>query len=709
MRGKRILLVLLGVGLAVAQVDTGSISGTIKDSSGAVVPGARVTLTNEDTGQVNVQTSGGAGEYTFSPVKIGHYAISAELKGFERVQHTHVIVNVQQRVVVDFELPPGQATETVTVNAEPPALQTQDASVGQVINERAINNLPLNGRNFTFLAQLSAGVTQDQQDTRGLGASGSFSANGSRPAQNNYLLDGIDNNANLVDFLNGTAYAVRPPVDAIQEFKIQTNDYSAEFGRSAGAILNATIKSGTNQYHGTAWEFLRNDKLDAANFFENSGGLSKGEFRQNQFGASIGGPIRRDKLFFFGDYEGTRIRQALPSINTVPTALERASGYTNLSELLTQGSTRTDVLGRTFALGQVFDPSTTRPVTCGVADTVSGITIPCSGSPAGTQLGFVREPFPGNILPANRLDPNAIKLLNLFPAPNSPGLFNNYAANPNVKNDVNQFDVRVDYVLSDRDSIFGRVSYSKNPTLIPGPFPGIADGGSFAAGDQNATGTNAVLSETHSFSPDLVNEVRAGFNRIATSRVQPFASTMGIPAQYGIQGVPQVPSNGGLGSIFITGLNTLGSNQFMPSIEYSNTLQFTDNLTKHLGRHSLKAGFEFQQLRFSILQPPSGRGAWSFTGVYTEVPETSGGNTGLAQMLLTPIPATVPGAADYVGGADEVQASNIANTDMVRNYYGAYVQDDFQISQRLTVNLGLRWEYFGQILERYGAQSNFLP
>jgi hypothetical protein len=315
----------------------------------------------------------------------------------------------------------------------------------------------------------------------------------------------------------------------------------------------------------------------------------------------------------------------------------------------------------------------------------------------------------GNILPATRLDPNAIKLLNLYPAPNSPGLFNNYAANPILKNDVNQFDVRIDQNFSERDSIFGRISYSRNPELIPGPFPGIADGGSFSTGDQNANGTNAVLSETHSFSPDLVNEARAGFNRIASSRVQPFANTMGIPAQYGIQGVPQVPSNGGLGSIFITGLNTLGSNQFMPSIEYSNTLQFTDNLTKHLGRHSLKTGFEFQQLRFSILQPPSGRGAWNFGGVYTEVPETGGGNTGLAQMLLTPIPASVPGAADYVGGADNVQASNIANTDMVRHYYGAYLQDDFQVTQKLTVNLGLRWEYFGQIVERYGAQSNFLP
>jgi len=692
------------------QVDTGSILGTIKDTTGALVPGAKVTLTNDDTGRVIATTSGGAGEYTFSPIKIGHYSLAAEFKGFQRVEHTHVTVEVQQRVLVDFVLQPGQTTETVLVTGEPPALQTQDASVGQVIGQRSINDLPLNGRNFTFLAQLAAGVTQDQQDTRGLGGSGSFSANGERPAQNNYLLDGIDNNTNLVDFLNGTAYAVRPPVDAIQEFKIETNDYSAEFGRSAGAILNASIKSGSNQFHGSGWEFLRNDKLDAANFFENAGDIPRGEYRQNQFGATVGGPIRKDKTFFFGDYEGTRIRQAIPSVNTVPTALERNSGYTNLSELLDQGATRTDVLGRTFALGQVFDPSTTRVVSCGVPDAVTGLTAPCgSGMPTGSQAGYVREAFPGNIIPASRLDPNAVKLLNLYPAPNSPGLFNNFAANPILRNDVNQFDIRVDQNFSDKDSVFGRVSYSHNPEFIPGPFPGIADGGAFSDGDQTANAINAVLSETHSFSPTVVNEARVGFNRIASTRVQPNGTTLGIPAQFGIQGVPQVASNGGLGSLFITGLTTLGSNQYLPSIEYSTTYQFTDNLTKQVGRHSLKAGVEYQQLRFSILQPPSGRGTWNFSGTYTDMPDNGGGNTGLAQMLLTPIPGTVPGGADYVGGSDGISASNIANTDQKRNYSGVYFQDDFHVSAKLTLNLGLRWEYFGQLIERYGAQSNFLP
>ena len=696
---------------AFAQVDAGAISGTVKDSSGGVVAGATITLTNEDNGQQTSIASGAAGEYVFAPIKIGHYSVSVEFAGFRTVQQKNVSVDVQQRVVVDLVLQPGAATETVIVNETPPALQTQDASVGQVISEPTINALPLNGRNFTFLAQLSAGVTQGQQDTRGLGASGSFSANGLRPAQNNYLLDGIDNNVGLVDFLNGTHFVVLPPVDAIEEFKIQTNSFSAEFGRAAGATLNATIKSGTDSFHGAAWEFFRNDKLDAANFFENANGLKKGKFRQNQFGGAIGGPIRKHRTFFFVDYEGTRTRQAIPYTSTVPTALERSSGYSNLSELLTQGGTQTDALGRTTPLGQVFDPATTRAVLCGVPDSVSGITAPCpSGTTTGSQIGFAREPFAGNIIPADRLDPNAIALLNLFPTPTNSGLFNNFGSNPALQINANQFDVRVDHKFRDEDQAFGRVSYSDTPELIPGPFTGVADGGSFSAGEQTAKSINVALSETHSFSPTLVNEARIGVNRIATNRVQPFSNDLSdIPGRFGIQAVPQVSGNGGLGSIFITGLNTLGSNQFLPSIETSLTSQYMDNVTKVWGKHEAKFGFEHQHLRFTILQPPSGRGAWSFSGVYTEVPSSGGGNTGLAQMLLIPIKSTVAGGFDFVGGADEVQASNYANTDMGRNYNAAYVQDDWKVTPKLTVNLGVRWEYFGQIIERYGASTNFQP
>src|SRR3989475_1661493 len=364
---------VLSAGLLHAQVDTGSITGTVKDASGAVVSGAKVTLTNEGTGAALTTTTTSDGVYKFSPVRIGSYKIDATAQGFQTVSQTKLTVDVGANVVADFTLKPGSTTETIEVNAAPPALQTQDASVGQVMDTRNVNNLPLNGRNFTFLAQLSAGVNSPQADTRGNAATGAFAANGLRPAQNNYMLDGIDNNSDTVDFLNGTNFVVLPPVDAIQEFKVQTSDFSAEFGRSGAAVLNATIKSGTNQFHGSAWEFFRNDKLDAADFFENAGGRPKGALRQNQFGFSAGGPVvipkafnGRNKLFFFGDYEGFRRIQGTILTGSVPTVAERNSGFADLSDLINfQSGTQKDALGRTVPTGTIFDPTTTRPGTAG--------------------------------------------------------------------------------------------------------------------------------------------------------------------------------------------------------------------------------------------------------------------------------------------------------------------------------------------------------
>src|SRR6516164_2642713 len=256
-----------------AQIDTGAILGTISDASGAVVPAAKVSLTNEGTNLTIMTASKGDGTYIFTPVKIGTYTVAAEAAGFQKVTQNHIAVNIDQQVVVNLSLKPGEVTQTIEVTAAPALLQTQTAAVGQVVGTQSVNNLPLNGRNFTFLAQVVAGVNTPQADTRGNAATGAFSANGLRPAQNNYLLDGIDNNSNTIDFLNGTNFVVLPPVDAVEEFKVQTNNYSAQYGRSGAAILNATIKSGTNSLHGDFFEFFRNNALDAADFFENSGGV----------------------------------------------------------------------------------------------------------------------------------------------------------------------------------------------------------------------------------------------------------------------------------------------------------------------------------------------------------------------------------------------------------------------------------------------------
>ena len=335
---------------ALAQVDEGSISGTVTDTSGAVVPNAQVTLVNTDQ-NITLQTkTTSSGLYTFNPVRAGHYTVTVTAQGFAKTTQKNVTVAVGTPLAVDIQVRLGAATETVEVSTAPPELQTEDATVGQVIGSHEVNALPLNGRNFTFLAQLGAGMQTPQADTRGNAASGAFSANGLRPAQNNYLLDGIDNNSNAVDFLNGTNFVILPPVDAIQEFKVQTADFSAELGRSAGAVLNATIKSGTNSFHGAAWEFFRNNVLDARDWFEkNTPTPISSELRLNQFGASIGGPIIKNKLFFFGDYEGYRRVQGNTSGSlTVPDAQERDSNYTNLASLLAANASstpRTDALG----------------------------------------------------------------------------------------------------------------------------------------------------------------------------------------------------------------------------------------------------------------------------------------------------------------------------------------------------------------------------
>ncbi len=387
-----IAILFLQTSLSFAQADTGSVSGTVTDRSGAVIPGATVTLTNEGTNVSRSVETDASGLYVFSPVRVGTYTVSVSKTGFDTVNHPSITVNIQQNSVVPFTLNPGRVTQTVQVTGAVPLLETTGGAVRQVVAARQINDLPLNGRNYTFLAHLVAGVTQMQQDDRGLLGSGSFAANGTTYAQTNYVLNGIDNNNTQPDLIGGSTYAVLPPIDALQEFTVQTSNYSAEFGRAGGAVVNATLKSGTNEYHGDLYEFIRNDALDAADFFENAGNQKKGKFRQNQFGITLGGPVTipgiyhgKNKTFFFVDYEGTRIRQGLPEVETVPTLAERTSSFTDLSDLISgqPGTTGSDLLGRTFPLGQVFDPATTRSVTAGQFDPVTGFVATGAGVGGG--------------------------------------------------------------------------------------------------------------------------------------------------------------------------------------------------------------------------------------------------------------------------------------------------------------------------------------
>jgi len=525
-----------------------------------------------------------------------------------------------------------------------------------------------------------------------------------------------------VDFLNGTNFVVLPPVDAIQEFKVQTSDFSAEFGRSGAAVLNATIKSGTNSFHGSAWEFFRNDKLDAADYFERTPDANgvwhtkKGELRQNQYGFTAGGPVviphvfdGRNKVFFFGDYEGFRRRQGVPHNGTVPTLAERASGYTNLQDMISlQSGTQTDALGRVVPLGTILDPATTRPGGTGFVR--DPFTTTCANAPANFVYTLAACPDL-NILPAGRLDQNAIALLNLYPNPTSSSLLGNYSVSPNLKEDRQAFDTRLDINFSQRDQLFFRFSLSDDPQLIPAIFGGVADGGGFQEGPQTALAQQSALVWTHSFSPTTVNVARGGLNYLHTTRVSPAANDLSdLPGQFGIQGIPQQHENGGLPAFGINGLATLGGNAFLPSDEVSSTIQFTDDFTKIYGKHTFKMGFEYQHVKFSTLQPPWSRGQFNFDGTYTDVAGSGhSGSTGRAQLLLTPTAATGPGTVNYAGGPNSIFVSNISLTDNGKNYYGSYVQDDWKVSQKLTVNLGLRWDFFGLAYEHRGNQANFVP
>src|SRR5580693_9276717 len=315
------LLLVIVLALATplwAQKDAGAIVGLVRDPSGALVTDARVTVTDVDRGVQLALSTNKDGEYVASPLKIGRYSVTVEKKGFRKAVAGPVQVSIQDRISVDVTLQAGMATETVMATGERPQLETETSDLCQVVDSQRINALPLNGRNYAQLALLGVGVATAEPGSR-VETTYGFSANGARSLQNNFLLDGIDNNANLGDVLNGAAYVVQPAVDAIAEFKVETNSYSAEFGRGNGAIMNAVIKSGTNQIHGDVWEFLRNEKLDATNYFDING---QQPYKQNQFGFTLGGPVIKNKLFFFGDYEGLRIRQGLPQLSTVPTQAE---------------------------------------------------------------------------------------------------------------------------------------------------------------------------------------------------------------------------------------------------------------------------------------------------------------------------------------------------------------------------------------------------
>jgi hypothetical protein len=663
----------------VAQKDAGSIVGTIVDASQASVPGAEVRAVNLDTNYTYHATTDTAGQYSISPVRIGRYHIEVTAKGFKTVVSEPIQLDVQQRARVDLTLTPGAVQETIEVRAVAPLLETETAERGQVITSRAMAYLPLNGRNAVQLAQLTPGVTFSEPGARDESGYG-FSANGARSLQNNFLLDGIDNNSNLPDLLNETNYVIMPSVDALNEFKVQTDSYAAEFGRANGAVVNATLKSGTNQYHGGVYEFLRNDRLDARNFFD----ITKPAYRQNQFGFTFGGPIRKDKLFFFGDYEGLRIRQGQTNTALVPDAAQRSGDFSSQLDLGSPTGVN-DCNGRPTYAGELFDTKLTEKS----ASSPTGF--------CGVPFGYDANGNPSNVIPNNKMDPLGVKLAALFPAPNANGSGFNYVANPKLVQSRNQGDVRADQNFSEHDNAFYRFSISRQPSSIPSTFPGLADGGGFFSGDERNTAYSAAASETHVFSPSLVNEVRLGYNRLHSRRFQ-FNSNTDVSGQIGFPGVPYSPgtNNGGLPQLTFSDIATLGSPTFLPSDEIQNTYSVSDTVTLIKGAHTWKFGGEVRPEEFTIFQPADPRGNMSFGPLFTDNPAAIGtGGSGFATLLTGQ-----PG-----GGS----INNLHNIDYKRGNYAGFVQDDWRVSRKLTLTLGLRYEFFSTVKERFNSQANFNP
>jgi len=687
---------------ASAQVDPGANTGTVKDEQGGVLPGATVTITHEGQALTLTSVTREDGTYILTPIRTGNYSVEVDFPGFRKGIRRGLTVSIQETVRVDFTLQAGVISEEVLVTAQSPLLQTGSGTVGETLKSDTIENLPVNGRDYTVLARLTTGVVPPQPGAR---AALMFAANGVRPAQNNYLLDGIDNNTSNVDFLSGVAYVVKPPIDAVDEIKVLTSSFGAEYGRAGGAVLNTTLKSGTNKFRGSAWEFNRNDALNANDYFAERAGVPKGEYLSNQFGLTGGGPIVASKTFWFADYEGSPTKRAQTWVRTVPTDLERNSGFTNFSDLISlqSGLIGADVLGRSYGRGTIFDPATTRQLTAGQLDPVTGLV--------AARSGFVRDPFPGNAVPASRLDANALKLMQLYPAPNQPGLNNNYVANRTNTDDTHAFDIRVDHNFSSNDRFFVRYSFSNNHKVRPSPFEGDGDGGGFSEGDEKVRVNGLAASHTHVFSPTLINEARFGVGREHTYRLQPNGDdTSNVPGRYGILGVPQQAGNGGLPLIRIgnQNLSDLGHASWVVSERFSNTAQFSDNLTKVYKSHAFKGGYMFQHIFFGSTQPPYARGEYYADGRYTSVVNQLDASTGRVQLLLKQIPSTVSGV-DYLGGLNELRASPFGAVDAYKWYQGAYAQDSWRVSSNLTLNYGLRWDYFSRELEQQSEQANMVP
>jgi hypothetical protein len=635
-----------------AQQDTGIITGLVTDQSGSAVPNATVALLNVGTNTTTTVTTAENGLFVATPLRIGSYTITVEARGFKKSVRENILLRVQDRLRIDFGLEVGQLSETVEVTAVAPILQSETTSLGQVIATKPVSELPLNGRNFIQLIALTPGAYIPQRNNS-LYQDFLIGINGNRIQNNNFLLDGINNNTT-----DNNQAPVLPSPDAIAEFKVQSNLQPAEFGRGLGGTINISLRSGTNAFHGVLFEFMRNDKLDANNFFNS--GRARPPFQQNQFGAAAGGPIYipklydgRNRTFFFANYQGTRIRKGLTRIFTVPTPEMRTGDFAGLAP--------------------IYDPDTTRP---------------------GADGRSIRDTFPGNRIPSNRFDPVMQRYLALYPLPNRSGVANNYILNPKYTDDNDQGDIKLDHVLSETDSFMFRYSRGDRTFIVPLNVPNVPYNGYFSANEflpQVINNRGAVLSHTHTFSPRIVNEARFGFNRLYAT-VTPRSNGQNLASEFGIRGVPSDPQSSGLTNVTVTGYATLGDS--FDTRRGQNVFHMLDNVTIIAGRHSLKMGVEHRRTQFNIGQGSSPRGAYTYNGVFSQNPLS---RTGTGSPF-----------ADFLLGLPDSSSigTNVRGGIRIRNY-SSFFQDDWKISNRLTMNIGVRYEYTTPVIEVANRMANF--
>ncbi len=658
---KYAIALLFAAGALEAQTTAAQITGRITDPSGAVVAGATVIAANAETGGTRETVSNDAGNFAVPLLEPGTYNLSVRKEGFRLLQREGVTLHVNQLARIDLTLAVGEMAEKVSVTADAPLLDADQSSLGAVVDNRKVTDLPLNGRNPFDLAFLTPGaVAYNRLPLPGNNIPlSNLSINGGPTMGNEILLDGIPDTSPQFN-----QFAIIPSIDAVQEFKVQTNNMSAEFGRTSGGVINVSMRGGTNQFHGSLYEFLRNSAFDANNFFNNSTGQNKPPFRFNQFGGTVGGPVRRDKTFFFFNYEGLRRRTGRTFFFSVPTNEQRTGDFS---------ATR----AATGQLIQIFDPSTTRLLASGA---------------------YSRDPFPGNVIPGNRINAVSRKILDYWVKPDLPGNavtgINNFIQNQSETYGVDQVNTRIDHSFSERNRLFGRISWNSSLVTPPNIYGNV---GNPSSGPQLFTQRNFALNDTHGFTPSTFATFRLGFTRLR-DHGEPFGlgfdpSQLGLPASLvanmEARAFPSITVAGYTASNVGFGTGSVGPVAGALLNNISNAYTVQSDVTHTRGRHVLKAGFELRLFRLDGFRPAIAD--FSFNAGFTQGPDPTRGSPTAGQSV-----------ASFMLGLAASGSLQKKPTQDTQTLYGAiFVQDDIKVTSRLTINLGVRFERENLRNDRY--------